>query len=94
LTGIEEKGGCCANGGCCSIQSPLEVVSKEVKQDDRLCKQVYFTLLLPINLDINAPTGEGKSYVVRKVVELFPQSDVICLTAMTDKALFHRALFT
>ena len=95
MTGIEEKGGCCANGGCCSIQSPLEVVAKEVKQDDRLCKQVFITLLStytknPINLAINAPTGEGKSYVVRKVAELFPQSDVIFLTAMTDKALFHR----
>jgi hypothetical protein len=77
------------------IQSPLDVVAKEVKQDDRLCKQVYITLLStytknPINLAINAPTGEGKSYVVRKVAELFPQSDVIFLTAMTDKALFHR----
>ena len=95
MTGIEEKGGCCANGGCCSIQSPLDVVAKEVKQDDRLCKQVFITLLStytknPINLAINAPTGEGKSYVVRKVAELFPQSDVIFLTAMTDKALFHR----
>jgi hypothetical protein len=28
--------------------------------------------------------------VVSKVVELFPQSDIIFLTAMTDKALFHR----
>jgi hypothetical protein len=75
--------------------SPLDVIAKEVKQDDRLCKQVYLTLLStytknPINLAINAPTGEGKSYVVRKVAELFPQTDVIFLTAMTDKALFHR----
>lgn len=28
--------------------------------------------------------------MVSKVAELFPQSDVIFLTAMTDKALFHR----
>jgi hypothetical protein len=63
------------------FHSPLDVVAKEVKQDDRLCKQVYLTLLStytknPINLAINAPTGEGKSYVVRKVEELFPQLDV------------------
>ena len=44
----------------------------------------------PINLDINAPTGEGKSYPVKKVAELFPQSDVLFLSAMSDKALFHR----
>jgi hypothetical protein len=78
-----------------SIQFCLDVVAKEVKQDDRLVIQVFLTLLStytqnPINLAINAPTGEGKSYVVSKVAELFPQSDVIFLTAMTDKALFHR----
>ena len=77
-----------------SIEFCLDVIAKEVKQDDRLVKQVFLTLLSaytnnPINLAINAPTGEGKSYVVSKVAELFPQSDVIFLTAMTDKALFH-----
>ena len=76
------------------LRCSSDVVAKEVKQDDRLCKQLYSALLStytknPINLSINAPTGEGK-YVVRKVAELFPQSDVIFLTAMTDKALFHR----
>jgi hypothetical protein len=44
----------------------------------------------PINLAINAPTGEGKTYVVTKVAELFPKSDIMFLSAMTDKALFHR----
>ncbi len=78
-----------------SINSPLDVIAKEVKQDDRLCRQVYYTLLSmytknPINLAINAPTGEGKSYPVKKVAELFPQSDVLFLSAMSDKALFHR----
>jgi hypothetical protein len=77
------------------IQFCRDVIEKEVKRDDRLVKQVFLTLLStytrnPINLAINAPTGEGKSYVVSKVAELFPQSDVIFLTAMTDKALFHR----
>jgi hypothetical protein len=78
-----------------SIQFCIDVIAKEVKQDDRLVKQVLLTLLStytnnPINLAINAPSGEGKSYVVSKVADLFPQSDVIFLTAMTDKALFHR----
>jgi hypothetical protein len=77
-----------------SIQFCIDVIAREVKQDDRLVKQVFLTLLStytrnPINLAINAPTGEGKSYVISKVAELFPQSDVIFLTAMTDKALFH-----
>ena len=78
-----------------NINSPLDVVAKEVKQEDRLCRQVIYTLLSmytkdPINLAINAPTGEGKSYPVKKVAELFPQSDVLFLSAMSDKALFHR----
>src|ERR687895_920277 len=38
----------------------------------------------------NAPTGKGKSYVVTMVADLFPKSDIIFLSAMTDKALFHR----
>jgi hypothetical protein len=96
MTTVEEKGNSSNIGSSSTlIHSPLDVVAKEVKQDERLSKQVYLTLLStytknPINLAINAPTGEGKSYVVRKVAELFPQSDVIFLTAMTDKALFHR----
>ena len=96
LTTVEEKVDSTDIGSSSTlIHSPLDVVAKEVKQDERLSKQVYLTLLStytknPINLAINAPTGEGKSYVVRKVAELFPQSDVIFLTAMTDKALFHR----
>jgi hypothetical protein len=78
-----------------NIRSPLDVIAKEVKEDDRLCRQIYYTLLSmytknPINLAINAPTGEGKSYPVKKVAELFPPSDVIFLSAMSDKALFHR----
>jgi hypothetical protein len=78
-----------------SIQFCVDTICREVKQDTRLVKQVLLTILSaytnnPINLAINAPTGEGKSYVVGKVAELFPQSDIIFLTAMTDKALFHR----
>jgi hypothetical protein len=77
------------------IVSPLDIIAKEVKQDDRLCRQVYYTLLSmytnnPINLAINAPSGEGKSYPVKKVAELLPQSDILFLSAMSDKALFHR----
>jgi hypothetical protein len=44
----------------------------------------------PLNLAINSPSGEGKNYVLRKVAENFPKEDVIFLTGMTEKALFHR----
>jgi hypothetical protein len=77
------------------IQYCYDIIGKEVKMDDRLVRQVFLTMLSsytqnPINLAINAPTGEGKSYVINKVADLFPKSDVIYLTAMTDKSLFHR----
>jgi hypothetical protein len=44
----------------------------------------------PINLAINAPSGEGKNYILNKVAEKFPENDVMFLAGMTDKALFHR----
>ncbi len=44
----------------------------------------------PINLAINSPSGEGKSYVIHKVGDNFPKQDVMFLAGMTDKALFHR----
>jgi len=44
----------------------------------------------PINLAINSPSGEGKSYVLHKVGGLFPSEDVMFVAGMTDKALFHR----
>ena len=78
-----------------NIKSPLDVVAKEVKRDDRLCKQVYYTFHSmytnnPLNLAINAPPGEGKTYVIKKVADPFPQSDIIFLSGMSEKALFHR----
>src|SRR5918999_3562466 len=44
----------------------------------------------PLNLAINAPSGEGKTYVLQKVGDTFPKEDVMFLAGMTDKALFHR----
>lgn len=45
----------------------------------------------PINLAINSPSGEGKTYVLQKVGELFPKQDAMFLAGMTEKALFHRS---
>lgn len=44
----------------------------------------------PINLAVNAPSGEGKTYVIKKVGEKFPEEDVMFLAQMTEKAVFHR----
>jgi hypothetical protein len=81
-----------------TIDDPLayvqEVILKEAKQEDRLVKQLLYVMLSaktnnPMNLAINAPTGEGKNWVLEKVASLFPKGDVIKLQGMTDKAIFH-----
>src|SRR5918995_1066414 len=81
------------------IQNPLQftidTILKEAKEESRLVKQISYTMLSaytnnPINLAINSPSGEGKTYVIQKVGEKFPKEDVMFLAGMTDKALFHR----
>jgi len=73
----------------------LDTILKEAREEGRLVKQIFYTMLSaytnnPLNLAINAPSGEGKTYVIQKVGEHFPKEDVVFLAAMTDKALFHR----
>jgi hypothetical protein len=77
------------------IKYCIDVILKEAKLEDRLVKQIFYTMLSaytsnPQNLGINSPSGEGKNYVLRKVAENFPKEDVMFLAGMTDKALFHR----
>src|SRR5918911_5030836 len=77
------------------IQFCFDVILKEAKLEDRLVRQISYTMLSaytnnPLNLAINSPSGEGKNYVLRKVAENFPKEDVMFLTAMSEKALFHR----
>lgn len=79
-----------------NIDYVIDVINKEAPNEKRLAKQVVFTFLSaksndPLNLAINAPTGEGKTYVVQKVADLFPKNDVISLVGMSEKALFHRS---
>src|SRR3977135_797556 len=78
------------------IQFCINTILKEAKNEGRLVKQLLYTMLSaytnnPINLAIKSPSGEGKSYVLHKVGENFPQEDVMFVAGMTDKALFHRA---
>lgn len=77
------------------IQFILDVISKEVKKDDKLARQVLYTILgsatkNPMNLAINAPPGEGKSHVLNNVASLFSDDVVISLAGMTEKSLFHK----
>src|SRR5205809_5926465 len=73
----------------------IDVILKEAKKEDRLVKQLFYTLLSmytndPRNLAINSPTGEGKNYIIRKVADIFPRGDIIRLAGMSDKSLFNK----
>lgn len=73
----------------------FEVVLKEAAKEERLVKQIFYTALSaytnnPINLAINAPSGEGKTHVLMKVSDLFPEKDVQFIADMSDKAIFHK----
>jgi hypothetical protein len=77
------------------IDYVVNVIVKEVPKDERLIKQTLMAMLSaksnePINLAVNAPTGQGKTYVVQKVADLFPKNDIVSLAGMSEKALFHR----
>lgn len=73
----------------------LDTLAKEIKRDDKLTRQVLYTILSsgtknPINLCVNAPSSEGKTYVLLKVADLFSDNVVISLAGMTGKALVHK----
>lgn len=73
----------------------FKVVLREAVKEDRLVKQVCHTMLSayiknPMNLAINAPTGEGKTHVLTTVGNLFPKTDVIYFVGMSSKAIFHK----
>ena len=77
------------------LQYVIDVITKEAVNEEDLVKLILYTCLSaksnkPINLAINAPSGEGKTHAVIKTIELFPNNDVICIAGMTPKALFHR----
>jgi hypothetical protein len=73
----------------------INTVEKEVKRDDVLVRQVFYTALStytfdPINLFIISPTSEGKSYTTEKVIQYFPEQDVWKIGGISDKALVRQ----
>ena len=78
------------------IKYCIDVILKEAKLEDRMVKQSLYAMLSaytnnPLNVKVEAPSGEGKNWVLSKVSDLFPKEDVMNLAGMTDKAIFHRA---
>lgn len=44
---------------------------------------------IPQNIGIQTKSGAGKNYMINKVISKFPQDDIVVLSNMTPKALFH-----
>jgi hypothetical protein len=73
----------------------INTVKKEVKRDDVLVRQVFYTALSaytfdPLNLGILCPTSEGKTYTTMKVMQYFPKEDVWLIGQMSNKALVRQ----
>lgn len=66
------------------LDQVINVISKEVKEENDNCRQVIQTMLSawaknPQNLRILSPSGEGKTHLVKKIAKLFPKKNVILL---------------
>src|SRR2546428_11961683 len=73
----------------------ISCANKEIKQDDNLTRRIVYTMLSantnnPINLGIIAPTSEGKTYPVTKVLKYVPPEDVWRVGSMSPKTLFRQ----
>ena len=74
-----------------SLDEIVDSLSKEIREERDNIKQIVITLLSawttnPQNTRILAPSGEGKTYLVTKCGELFPQEFIITLAKATPQS--------
>lgn len=72
----------------------LKVFEKTVKEEKRLLELALYHLISawtpdPINLGLEAPTSEGKTYPIMEIVKRFPREDVWSLGGLSPTALAH-----
>lgn len=75
-----------------SLDYIMRYVSKTVKHDETLIKLILLVLTSaytpnPLNLALESPQSEGKSYSLVEVSKLFPKEDVLELGGMTPQVL-------
>ncbi|MCH8916125.1 MAG: hypothetical protein IIA82_09845 [Thaumarchaeota archaeon] len=73
------------------LEDIVKACSKEIKEEETNIKQIILTLLSawtnnPQNTRILAPSGEGKTYLVTKLAELFPQENITILAKATPQS--------
>jgi len=69
----------------------VKILSKEIREENDNITQIILALLSawttnPQNIRILAPSGEGKTYLVTKLAELFPQENIIILAKATPQS--------
>lgn len=69
----------------------IDVYSREIKEESDNIRQILLTLFSaytknPQNTRILAPSGEGKTYLVTKVSELFPQEHIKMIARATPQS--------
>src|SRR6476620_6976709 len=78
------------------IQFVLDTISKQAPHDKIQIKQIFCGICssqtsTKIHHNINSKnSGEGKSYLLQLVSDLFPGSVTLKFNNMTDKALYHQ----
>ena len=80
------------------LEEIINTCSKEIKEEKDNIKQILLTIFSawtnnPQNTRILAPSGEGKTYLVTKIANLFPKENVIILAKATPQS-FKYALST
>ncbi|MBC8250558.1 MAG: hypothetical protein H8E89_03115 [Candidatus Nitrosopelagicus sp.] len=74
----------------------IEICEKEVKEERDNIIQIILTILSsytknPQNLRILAPSGEGKTYLVNHVADLFPKENIMKLSNATPQSFKYLA---
>jgi hypothetical protein len=76
------------------VEFSFNTILREIPNEQKSVRQLIVGLCssathLPQNIGIQTQSGAGKNYMINKVISKFPDKDIIILTNMTPKALFH-----
>jgi len=72
----------------------IDIYSRLIRGDPRTVEVIYLHALSayapePANLQVLAPTSEGKTYSITTILKYFPQGDVLNLGGLSPQALIH-----
>src|SRR5215469_16791178 len=76
------------------VEYCITTILKEIPNEQISVRQLFVGVCssathLPQNIEIQTQSGAGKNYLIKKVISKFPETDIITLSNMTPKALFH-----